>query len=149
AGLVTALKGLPNTPGPADDCGYAYDTLKAYLMTTSKHDKTTQAFLSPLLKNRWGAGRPADAAQMSLAQKQFDFYSDELLVKIPFSSGNDTAAVEKARTYVSACAGSDRVYQILLAEANKSNPPINFNRTFAGSAEVVVNNRDVAGAYSK
>ena len=149
AGLVTTLKGLPNAPGPTDDCGYPYDTLKAYMMTTSHHDKTTQAFLSPLLKNRWAAGRPADPTQMNLAQKQFDFYSDELLVENPFSSSNDAAAVEKGQTYVSLCAGSDRVYQIMLAEANKSNPAINFNRTFAGSAEVVINNRDVAGAYSK
>ncbi len=149
AGLVTTLKSLPNAPGPADDCGYPYDTLKAYLMTTSHHDKTTQAFLSPLLKNRWAAGQPSDPTLAGLAQKQFDFYSDELLVENPFSSSNDTAAVEKAQAYLSMCAGSDRVYQIMLADANKSIPVINFNRTFAGSSEVVINNRDVAGAYSK
>src|SRR5262249_51147876 len=46
-------------------------------------------------------------------------------------------------------AGAERVYQVMLAEANKSNPAVNFNRKFAGSAEVVLDDRDVGGAYSK
>ncbi len=55
AGLLTTLKGLPTAPGPSDDYGYTYDTLKAYLITTTHHDKSTQAFLGPLLTNRWAA----------------------------------------------------------------------------------------------
>ena len=150
AGLLATLKGLPNAPGPTDDYGYTYDTLKAYLMTTSHHDKSTQLFLGPLLTNRWAAaGRPADPEQTRLARLQFDFYSEELRVANPYASSNDAATVEKARTYLSLFAGAERVYQVMLAEASKSNPAVNFNRKFPRSAEEVINDREVAGAYTK
>jgi type VI secretion system protein ImpL len=149
AGLLATLKGLPAAPGPSDDYGYTYDTLKAYLMTTSNHDKATQPFLGPLLTNRWATARAADPEQTRLARRQFDFYSQELAIENPYSASNDAASVEKARVYLSLFAGAERVYQVMVAEANKSNPSVNFNRKFPGSAEVVVNDRDVAGAYTK
>jgi type VI secretion system protein ImpL len=37
----------------------------------------------------------------------------------------------------------------MLAEANKANPPINFNKKFPGSAEVVVDRTEVSGAFTK
>ncbi len=43
----------------------------------------------------------------------------------------------------------ERVYQFMLAEAAKSNPPINFNRKFPGSAETVIDRVDVSGAFTK
>ncbi len=149
AGLVAAMKGLPAAPGPADDYGYTYDTLKGYLITTSNHDKSTQPFLGPLLTNRWAAMRAADPEQTRLARRQFDFYSQELQLENPYSSTNDAATVEKTRSYLSLFAGVERVYQAMLAEANKSNPSVNFNRKFPGSSEFVINDRDVAGAYTK
>jgi type VI secretion system protein ImpL len=36
----------------------------------------------------------------------------------------------------------------MLAEASRQNPSVNFNRQFPGSATVVVNNRDVSGAFT-
>jgi type VI secretion system protein ImpL len=148
-GLLSTLQGLPGAPGPTDDYGYAYDTLKAYLITTSHHDKSSQAFLSPLLHSRWAAGRAVDPDVSRLAQKQFDFYSEELRLENPYPSRNDGAAIEKARMYLSLFAGVERVYQVMLAEANKSNPAVNFNRKFPGSAEVVINDKNVPGAYTK
>ncbi len=41
ANLVQTLSALPGAPGPNDQYGPAYDTLKAYLITTSNHDKST------------------------------------------------------------------------------------------------------------
>ena len=37
----------------------------------------------------------------------------------------------------------------MLAEAAKANPPINFNKKYPGSAEVVVDRMDVSGAFTK
>ena len=68
----------------------------------------------------------------------------------PFSSENDTLVVARARNYLSQILGRGAAYTgSLLAEADKANPTINFNRRFPGSAEVVVDRTDVEGAFTK
>ena len=148
-GFVTLLKGLPSAPGPADDYGRPYDTVKAYLITTSHPEKSTRQFLAPLLGQRWAEGKKIDNDRQQLAQKQFDFYTDELKFGNPLSAENDAPAIDHGRKYLAGFSGPARVYNFMISEANKSNSPVNFNRTFAGSAEVVVNNRDVPGAFTK
>ena len=69
----------PCKPGPNDDYQPTYDTLEGYLITTSHPEKSTRDFLSPLLMERWLAGRKIDSERRRLAQSQFDFYSEELL----------------------------------------------------------------------
>ena len=147
--LLQTLSALPAAPGPNDQYGPAYDTLKAYLITTSNHDKSTRLFLSPVLLKAWAAGRDIDPDRIQLAQKQFDFYSDQLKIENPYSSENDTLAVSRARNYLSQFSGSERVYRFMLAEASKASPSINFNRKFPGSAEVVVDGKEVEGAFTK
>jgi type VI secretion system protein ImpL len=149
AALLQTLSGLPGAPGPNDQYGPAYDTLKAYLITTSNHDKSTRLFLSPVLLKAWQAGRDIDPDRMQLAQKQFDFYSDQLKDENPYSTENDTLAVARARNYLSQFSGTERVYRFMLAEASKASPSINFNRKFPGSAEVVVDGKEVEGAFTK
>ena len=149
AALLQTLSALPVTPGPNDQYGPVYDTLKAYLITTSNHDKSTRLFLSPVLSKAWAAGRDIDPDRVQLAQKQFDFYSDQLKDANPFSSENDTLAVARARNYLSQFEGSERVYRFMLAEASKADPSINFNRKFPGSAEVVIDGKEVEGAFTK
>ena len=149
AALLQTLSALPVTPGPNDQYGPAYDTLKAYLITTSNHDKSTRLFLSPVLLKAWEAGRDIDPERVQLAQKQFDFYSDQLKDANPYSSENDTLAVTRARNYLSQFEGSERVYRFMLAEASKAEPSINFNRKFPGSAEVVNEGKEVEGAFTK
>lgn len=148
-GLLQWLQRLPAAPGPTDEYGPTYDTLKAYLITTSHHDKSTRLFLSPFLMGRWLAAREIDPERRGLAQKQWDFYSEDLKIANPYSSENDAAAVDRARRYLAQFSGIERVYQFMLAEANRNNPSVNFNQKFPGSAEVVVNNRDVPGAFTK
>ncbi len=97
----------------------------------------------------WSNGRAIDPDRLQLAQKQFDFYADELKEENPYSKENDSAAIEKARHYLAQFAGAERVYAFMLAEAGKNNPPINFNRQFPGSAQVVVESHEVPGAFSK
>ncbi|PZR73833.1 MAG: hypothetical protein DLM73_09640, partial [Chthoniobacterales bacterium] len=147
--LLAALNRLPRSPGLKDDYGYSYNTLKAYLETTSNHDKATLDFLPSLLQDRWLAGRAIDPERLKLARAQFDFYTSELRIENPYSSENDARAVESARKYLAQFAGPDRVYQVMITEANKSVPPVVFNKLFKDSSEVVTNTREMAGAYTK
>jgi type VI secretion system protein ImpL len=148
-GLINNLQTLPASPAPTDSYQYPYDSLKAYLITTSNHDKSTLAYLSPLLLTRWEAGKSVDSARAQLARKQFDFYSEELKYENPFPSENDSAAVARARRYLAQFAGTERVYRFMQAEVNKNAPSVNFNQKFPGSAQTVVNNREMAGAFTK
>lgn len=146
--LAAFLSGLPAAPGPAAPAyDHTYDALKAYLITTSNHDKSTREFLSPALLKTWSAGATVEPERLQLAQKQFDFYSDELKVENPFSSQNDHAAVLKARNYLRQFGDIDRVYQAMKAGAPKVT--INFNRQVAGSRDYVVDNYDVEGPFTK
>ena len=146
-GLLDDLRRLPATPGP--DYGPTYDTLKAYLITTSNHEKSNREFLAPVLLNRWKLGRDVDPERLQLAQKQFEFYSDELKLANPYSAENDGAAVEKARRYLAQFAGVERVYRAMLAEAARGSQPVNFNKRFPGSAQVVLDGYEVAGPFTK
>ncbi len=147
--LLQSLRALPLSPGPNDLYSPVYDNLKAYLITTSNHDKSTLAFLSPVLLKTWAAGRDIDPVSMDLAGKQFDFYSEQLAIENPFASENDADVVAHARHYLTQLMGEDQVYSLLRAEADKANPPVNFNKSFPGSAEVVVDPTTVEGAFTK
>lgn len=146
--LLDWLQKLPAKPGPNDEYKPTYDTLKAYLITTSHHEKATSDFLPPLLMQKWQAGRQIDPDRAALARRQFDFYTDELLIANPFSSNNDTEAVEHARSYLAQFNAIESIYQFIISEASRQKPPVNFNKKFPGSANYVINNVDVAGAYS-
>ncbi len=148
-GLLQHLSGLPAAPGPNDQYGPTYDTLKAYLITTTHHEKSTRAFLSPVLLNQWAAGRDVGPERGALARRQFDFYSEELRLANPFSSQADMVAVERARSYLAQFGAKERVYRLMLAEASAKNPSVSYNRQFPGFSQVVINNREVPGAFTK
>jgi type VI secretion system protein ImpL len=97
----------------------------------------------------WQGSRSIDPDRMQLAQKQFDFYSDQLKDENPYSSENDTLAVSRARNYLSQFSGIERTYRFMLAEASKASPSLNFNRKYPGSAEVVVDGKEIEGAFTK
>jgi type VI secretion system protein ImpL len=145
--ILENLRDLPTTPGP--EYAPTYDALKAYLITTSHHDKSTKLFLTPVLTKWWAGNRGPDADRLALAQKQFDFYATELAVENPFSRENDGFSIEHARTYLKQFAGAERVYAFMLAEAGRNNPPIDYNRQFPGASQVVTQPHVVPGAFSK
>jgi type VI secretion system protein ImpL len=147
AEMLASLQRLPLPPGPTDEYGPSYDTLKAYLLTTSEWKRSTN-WLSPVLISRWSTGRSVDAL-LPLAKKQFDFYSEDLPHGNPFSEQNDATAIDRARQHLSKFSGVEQIYQFMLADASRRAKKINFNEQFPGSSEVVVNNRDVAGAFTK
>jgi type VI secretion system protein ImpL len=144
---LASLTSLPASPGP--EYQPTYDALKTYLITTSNHDKSTKLFLAPQMMRFWQTGRNADPERQQLAQKQFEFYAEELKEENPFSNENDSAAIEKARRYLANFKGTERVYAYMLSEAGKTNPPIDFNRQFPGSAQAVLETHIVPGAFSK
>jgi type VI secretion system protein ImpL len=146
--LLGRLRGLPPAPSAGADYKSAYEDLKAYLITTSHHEKSTLEFLPAILTSTWAAGRGIDPQTRDLVQKQFTFYSAELKSENPYSSIADQAAVSRAREYLSHFAGVERVYQAMLAAAAK-NKPVNFNRDFPGSAETVLNQMEISGAFTK
>ena len=93
--LLAALRSVPNAPGPNDSYENTYNPLRAYLTTTSNHEKSTQQFLSPVLISYWQAGREVDPARLALARLQTDFYSTELAGENPYPSDNDKAAIAR------------------------------------------------------
>jgi len=149
AAMLASLRSLPETPTPADDYGNTYNLLKAYIITTTHPEKSTAAFLAPTLMTRWLASRSIDSSRAPLARRQFETYANELRYANPFPASADAAAVSKARSFLRQFAGSERIYQFMLAEAAKNNPPIQFNKSVAGSSPYVVETHDVPGAFTK
>jgi type VI secretion system protein ImpL len=155
-GFVLAfLQRVPNTPGPQDDYGYAYDSLKTYLLTTGEWKRSSEQslrdFLASRLLSRWSAGHETEIGpdRMNLAKAQFDFYARDLKNGNPFSSNGDNGAVDRSRRYLAGFAGVQRVYQFLLSEAAKNTPDTTFNQKFAGTADVVTSQVPVAFAFTK
>ncbi len=147
ASLLDTLRRLPATPGPTDTYTPPYNALKAYLITTSEWKRSTRAFLSPYLLNRWAEGQGVDGERMDLARRQFDFYSDELHYRNPYSSDNEAPTVGRAREYLKKFNADERIYQALVEEASRRTPAVNYNRLFPN--QVVFDAREVRGAFTK
>jgi type VI secretion system protein ImpL len=149
--LVSALRGLPPAPTPNDDYGTAYNALKAYVIVTTEPRQSTREFLAPVLQQYWLGGRELDPERKTLASKQFDLYAGELAYENIFAESADIGAIARARTYLNQFAGADPIYQHLLTEAAKakSNTPIQFNRMYPASGQVISVPFEVNGAFTK
>lgn len=148
-GLLQTLSSLPATPRANDLYDPAFEALKAYLLTTSDAAKSDREFLSSILLRSWAGGRDIDSARLRLAAGQFHFYAGELQTGNPLSSEIDVPAVIRARHYLSRFSGVDRVYRLMLADAEKANSSLDFNRKFPSATEVVTDQADVSGAFTK
>ncbi|MGD0509290.1 MAG: ImcF-related family protein, partial [Terriglobales bacterium] len=147
--IVTTLRQLPAKPGPADQYPEPYEALKAYLITTNRHDQSSKEFLAPVLLRIWSAGKGLDGERTDLARKQFEYYSDALIAANPYSSASDSLAIGNARNYLKQFNGTERIYLNMLTAAGKNIPAVNFNRQYPGSERVVVNSSEVLGAFTK
>ncbi|MBN2244072.1 MAG: hypothetical protein JW793_15410, partial [Acidobacteria bacterium] len=145
--MLASMRMLPQSPAPTDDYSAAYDALKAYLITTSEYKRST-GWLSPVLVKHWAQGRSVDAL-LPLATKQFDFFAEDLARGNPIDGKNDIAAVDRARSYLSKFSGTEQIYQFMLSDASRRARTINFNEQFPGSAEVVINDTAIPGAFTK
>jgi type VI secretion system protein ImpL len=154
-GMLAFMRTAPPAPGPSDDYGNAYSTLKSYLLTASEYkrtaDRNLQTFLGESLNARWRRGKEdvLTKERGDLAKAQFDFYSRDLHNGNPYSSQGETPAIERTRLYLSKFSGIERVYQALLTEVNKGHTSESFNDHFKGTAAVVTSAHPVAFAYTK
>jgi type VI secretion system protein ImpL len=141
--MRSELRALPDAPRPIDDYGDTYALLKAYLITTSNPDKSTAEFLTPVLMSRWIAGRDLDSTRAAFAARQFDTYANELRYGNPYALTADAGMVDRARGFLRQFAGTERIYQFMIAEADKAVSPVQFNQGLVADAHIV------PGAYTK
>ena len=152
---ITFLQSTKIPPADTDDYGFGYDTLKAYLLTTSESKRTSekvyQDFLATTLYTRWPAGRDAqiDKPMSDLAKAQFDFYAKDLPNGNPYPDPAQADTVAHARSYLSRFNATDRVYQALLSEAARKGATIVFNRDYPGSDKIIRNNTPTPAAFTK
>lgn len=146
--LVDSLKALPDAPSPDDDYGLVYNRLKAYLITTDEHARSTAEFLAPVLLSSWQRGQELDADVVALSRLQFEFFSGELARSHPWPTGADARLVGTARGYLGRFTGAEPIYQSMLAEAGKANPSIRLVQAVPNSAGVLASSGEVAGAFS-
>jgi type VI secretion system protein ImpL len=150
--FLAYMRSLPDSPATSSDFGSylaAYNPLKAYLITTSNPDRSQAKFLTPVFLQYWIGGRAVNPEQQQLAQKQIDFYAGELLRNPPYAIAPDAAIVEHTRAYLSKFLAETRIYQAMLSDADRTSPPIDFNRMYPGSASYVTDPHVVRGAFSR
>ena len=149
ANFAGYMRGLPVSPAPGADYTAAYNPLKAYLITTSNPEKSQAQFLTPVFLQYWMGSNIKDPAQQQLARQQIDFYAGELVRQNPYSITPDAAAVAKARTYLSNFGAVPRIYQDMLALADKTGPGIDFNRLYPNAASSIIESHLVRGAFTR
>jgi type VI secretion system protein ImpL len=149
--IVDKLSALPDNPpanAPNDAYETAYNELKAYLITTSFHEKSTTEFLTPVLMIHWVANRDIDKDRKDLANNQFDFYATALAKENPFSNGNLPLMIAHTQAYLNAFAGIDRFYVQLLAKV-PNNRDQSFNDMYPDSSGVIVSGHKVKTAFTR
>jgi len=147
--ILQKLSALPATPAPTGEFGESYNALKAYLITTTNHDKSSADFLVPALLNSWSSSQDVDDERQNLARRQLDYYSAQLATSDPLSSQADSDTVQHARQYLRQFNGAEQIYQSMLAAAARKSPDINFNRRYPESAQVLTETHSVPGAYTR
>lgn len=145
--LVSDLRALPQKAGPNDSYSAGYDELKAYLITTSYHTKSSQEFLPRVLVDEWSkVRRGVDAERVELARRQFDFYSADLVLENPFSSANDQSLVDHARNFLQQFGEIDKLYFQMLGAAPAKE--LRFAETFPNATGIVSSPHSVRGAFT-
>jgi type VI secretion system protein ImpL len=146
--LVETLRALPAEPRESDDYRRSYDALKAYLITTSQAARSTPDFLAPVLLTFWQRGQATDAEITTLARRQFAFYATLLPDANPFPQAEEAGLVSRARGFLADFAGTERIYQYMLAEASKAAPPARLLDIAPAAAGVVNAPAEVPGAFT-
>lgn len=119
--IQSTLVRLPSAPDNNNPYNATYDKVKAYRMITQCKCTPDPAFLSPVLADVWIAGRAIDPERQALAQKQIEFYSQELKYKNPYKVPEAQEATDRGRQYLSSFGGVERIYRGIVEEASK--PP--------------------------
>ena len=154
--MASFLRNRPTSPTSISDEDYstAYNTLKAYLMTTLNPNRADTSFLSQFLFSKWSG--PLDSAEQNrLALEQFKFYADELRIDNPFPGQDDALvqqSVEQSRRYLIAFTGATFVYRRYLAKVRQACPtcePLNFSKKYPEAEGVVRQPKVIDAAFTK
>src|SRR5581483_9804461 len=121
---------------------------KAYLITTTNAEKSTDEFLTPVLQAQWVAARQPDSARAPIAQRQFALYANELRYGNPYTIVADPTLVQHARSFLRQFSGSEPIYQAMLAEAARGNAAVEFNKQVPGTANYLVDRYAVPAAFT-
>lgn len=153
--MASFLRNRPPSPtNPSDDdYSIAYNTLKAYLMTTLNPERTDTSFLAKFLLSKWSG--PLDSAEQNrLALDQFTFYADELRIDNPFPPRGDslvTQAVDQGRRYLIAFTGVNFVYRGYLEKVRQTCKcgPLTFSQKYPDAEGVVREPKTINAAFTK
>lgn len=143
--MVAVLNQTPATRS-TDDFQRMYNTLKAYLITTSNHEHADWNSFVPVLLDNSPALKNPDPESQTLIRRQIDFYAGILAAANPYPPENDKSAVERAQAYLKQF-GIQVIYQAMLEDAAKGKQPVNFDRRFP--QQYVKDGYEVSAAFTK
>jgi type VI secretion system protein ImpL len=152
ANLVNYMRSLPDAPQATTDLSSyldAYNPLKTYLITTNHPEKSDSKFLTPIFLKYWIGSRQVDPRQQQLAQKQIDFYGNELLREPPYAIDPEALLVAHTQAYLSKFLAETRVYQNMLNDADRAGAPVDFNKQYPDAIRIVSDGHVVRGAFTK
>jgi type VI secretion system protein ImpL len=144
ASLADYFHHLPATPNPGDSYQRPFDSLRAYLMSTSEAARTEPGFLAGMLSNQWAANRAISDETAGLARAQFAFFASNRNMNL-CQSKPDPDAIAQARTYLLGFQPVERIYRAMLAEVSKRGQPF----VFTDPAGAVLDTQQVPFPYSK
>jgi type VI secretion system protein ImpL len=129
---------------------YVYNVLKAYLITTSHHEKQWGE-LAPVLTDYWKKDQNVDPQREKEAAANFEFYAIDLPDSNPYPqfAVPDPVAVENARAFLRRFAQEDRIYRSMLDAAGDKLKAIVFNHDYPGTEDTVRNNYRVEPWFTK
>jgi type VI secretion system protein ImpL len=149
AHLLADLQTYRGVPQPNADPGAPYDSLKAYLLTTSESQRNNGEFLPDFLMKDWKRDLgEVDQDHTDLAAQQFAFYSSELTLDNPFSKNDDTLLVDQVRVYLNGFSGLQRLYNSMLTNARQKAKAYRFSVAHPEGSEVLHARNEVDAAFT-
>ena len=147
--LMADLQTFRGVPQPNADPGVAYDSLKAYLLTTSESQRNNGEFLQDFLMKDWKRDLgDLDQDHADLAAQQFAFYSSELTLDNPFSKTSDTLLVDQVRGYLNGFSGLQRLYNSMLNDARQKAKGYRFAAAHPEGLDALHPGTDIDAAFT-
>jgi type VI secretion system protein ImpL len=144
ASFADYFRHLPAAPNPGDAYQRPFDSLRAYLMSTSQAARTEPGFLAGMLSTQWAANRAVSDEAAGLARAQFAFYASHRGMNV-CPSKPDPDAIAQARAYLLAFQPVERIYRAMLTEVSRRGPPF----VFSDPAGSVVDGQQIPFPYTK
>jgi len=145
---LDTLSGSPDINAPYDP---VYRTLKTHLIVTSGACSVDSGLVSRVLKeDRSRIAPDAGPEWQALANRQIDFYAEQLAYGNPARISEDIEARDRARQYLQKIKGIDRLYANILANTQNHVPKISSLQDLAPNyTQVLSGPGEVNSAFSK